>query len=157
MPDERDRRGRGARARPGHPPRQGHRFTAFIWLCGVLALIPLACIAFHVSRGPRQALSGNFFTKEPAGPLNPNAGGIVQSFIGTGMIVGIAMLIAVPLGSSPRSTSPSTGRAGPPAIRFVAEHSALHALDRGRRVHLGDRRGRAGQLLRVRRALSLTC
>jgi len=73
-------------------------FTVFLWACAVLALVPLTWIAFYVVSKGIGALSWNFFTKEPAGPLNPQEGGIVQSFIGTGLIVGIATLIAVPLG-----------------------------------------------------------
>jgi phosphate transport system permease protein len=73
-------------------------FTVFLWTCAVLALVPLTWIAFYVVSKGIGALSWNFFTKEPAGPLNPKQGGIVQSFIGTGLIVGIATTIAVPLG-----------------------------------------------------------
>ena len=73
-------------------------FTVFLWTCAVLALVPLTWIAIYVVSKGIGALSWNFFTKVPAGPLNPQEGGIVQSFIGTGLIVGIATLIAVPLG-----------------------------------------------------------
>ena len=73
-------------------------FTVFLWTCAVLALVPLTWIAIYVVSKGIGALSLNFFTKVPAGPLNPEQGGIVQSFIGTGLIVGIATAIAVPLG-----------------------------------------------------------
>lgn len=69
-----------------------------MWACAVLAIVPLLLIIEYVVKQGISALSVNFFTKVPAGPLDPLSGGIVQSFIGTAMIVGIATLIAVPLG-----------------------------------------------------------
>ena len=97
-------------------------FTAFIWFCGVIALIPLAIIAVYVVSRGWQALSVNFFTKEPAGPLDPNAGGIVQSFIGTGIIVGIAALISIPLGllTAVYLSEYGSGKLAT-IVRFVAE------------------------------------
>lgn len=73
-------------------------FTSFLWVCALVALIPLASIAGYVVVRGYQALSVSFFTKEPAGPLDPYAGGIVQAFIGTALIVGLAALMSVPLG-----------------------------------------------------------
>jgi phosphate transport system permease protein len=73
-------------------------FTAFLWASALLALAPLVLITVYVVGKGIGALSVNFFTKEPAGPLNPQDGGIVQSFIGSGIMVGIATLISVPLG-----------------------------------------------------------
>jgi phosphate transport system permease protein len=73
-------------------------YRAFLGMCVVLAVTALGAIAIYVVSRGFSALSVNFFTKEPAGPLDPQAGGIVQSFIGTGIIVGIASLIAIPLG-----------------------------------------------------------
>jgi phosphate transport system permease protein len=73
-------------------------FTAFVWACGGIALVPLVVIAaFVVTRG-LPALSLGFFTKTPAGPIDPSAGGISEAFVGTAVIVGVATLIAVPLG-----------------------------------------------------------
>jgi len=73
-------------------------YTVFLGACVVLAISALGAIAVYVVAKGVGALSVNFFTKEPAGTLQPEDGGIVQSFIGTGIIVGIASLIAVPLG-----------------------------------------------------------
>lgn len=85
------------------PPRGARRikdigYTVFLGVCVVLAVSALGAIAIYVVAKGFGALSVNFFTKEPAGTLHPEQGGIVQSFIGTGIIVGIASLIAVPLG-----------------------------------------------------------
>ncbi|MFL5737094.1 MAG: phosphate ABC transporter permease PstA [Actinomycetota bacterium] len=97
-------------------------FTAFIWFCAALALIPLAIITVYVVSRGWHALSVNFFTKEPAGPLDASSGGIVQSFIGTGIIVGIAALIAIPLGVLTAVYLSEYGRGKFAAVvRFVAE------------------------------------
>jgi phosphate transport system permease protein len=68
------------------------------------------------------ALSVNLFTKTPASPLHPAEGGIVQAFYGTALIVGMAILFAVPLGvlTAIYLSEFGKGRAGA-AIRFVAE------------------------------------
>ena len=72
-------------------------FTIFLWACGVLAMLPLLFITGYVLAKGLSALNIDFFTKEPAAPGQPG-GGIVQSFIGTGLIVGMAVLFSVPLG-----------------------------------------------------------
>lgn len=97
-------------------------FTVFLWACACIAMIPLAFITFYVvSRGYR-ALSVSFFTKVPAGPLDPQAGGIAQAFIGSGLIVGLAALISIPLGISTAVYLAEYGRgrfAG--VVRLIAE------------------------------------
>jgi phosphate transport system permease protein len=73
-------------------------FTVFMWCCAVVAMVPLVFITIYVVSKGFSVLSVNFFTKEPAGPLNPLDGGIAPAFVGTAIMVGIAVLIAVPLG-----------------------------------------------------------
>jgi phosphate transport system permease protein len=97
-------------------------FTAFIWSCAALALIPLVIITVYVVSRGWHALSVNFFTKEPAGPLDASSGGIAQSFIGTGIIVGMAALISIPLGVLTAVYLSEYGRGRfAAAVRFVAE------------------------------------
>jgi phosphate transport system permease protein len=97
-------------------------FTAFMWLCAALALIPLVIITVYVVSRGWYALSVNFFTKEPAGPLDASSGGIVQSFIGTGIIVGIAALISIPLGLLTAVYLSEYGKGKfATIVRFVAE------------------------------------
>jgi phosphate transport system permease protein len=97
-------------------------FTAFMWLCTALALIPLVIITVYVVSRGWHALSVNFFTKEPAGPLDASSGGIVQSFIGTGIIVGIAALISIPLGVLTAVYLSEYGKGKfATIVRFVAE------------------------------------
>ncbi len=96
-------------------------FTAFLWGCGVLALVPLIVIATYVASKGYQVIGVNFFTKEPDA-INPPAGGIVQSFIGTGVIVGIATAIAVPIGAMTGVYLAEYGRGRfASAVRLVAE------------------------------------
>ena len=96
-------------------------FIIFLWSCGFLAMLPLVFItAFVVGKGI-SALNLDFFTKEPVAPGQPG-GGIVQSFIGTGLIVGMATLFSIPLGLlagiylSEYGNSRTAG-----IVRFVAE------------------------------------
>ena len=78
--------------------RKNALFTLFMWSCAAIAMVPLVFITLYVVSKGASVLSVNFFTKEPAGPLNPAEGGIAPAFIGTFLMVGIATLIAVPLG-----------------------------------------------------------
>ncbi len=89
------------RARPwvsGARKWQDRGFTIFMWACATVAMVPLVLITLYVATRGYHALSINFFTKEPAGPLDPTAGGILQSFIGSALIVGMATMFSVPLG-----------------------------------------------------------
>jgi phosphate transport system permease protein len=97
-------------------------FTVFMGLCVAFALVPLVLIVGYVLIKGWTALSVNLFTKTPAGPLNPSAGGIVQAIYGTALIVGMAILFAVPLGvlTAIYLSEFAKGRAGA-SIRFVAE------------------------------------
>jgi phosphate transport system permease protein len=115
-----------AAALPSRSLSRGRRakdraFTLFLWTCGFLAMLPLIFItAFVVGKGI-SALNIDFFTKEPVAP-GLAGGGIVQSFIGTGLIVGMAILFSVPLGLlagiylSEYGNSRTAG-----IVRFVAE------------------------------------
>jgi phosphate transport system permease protein len=97
-------------------------FGTFMVACAVLAMVPLCLIVSYVGVKGWSALSVNLFTKEPAGPLNPSAGGIVQAFFGTAMIVGIASLVAVPLGVITAIYLSEYGRGRFASIvRFIAE------------------------------------
>ena len=96
-------------------------FTAGIWVCGVVAILPLIFISGYVVARGIQALDLNFFTKEPTAPGVPG-GGIVQSFIGTGIIMGMAVAFSVPLGvlTGVYLAEYGTARAAS-VIRFIAE------------------------------------
>ena len=97
-------------------------FGVYMVVAAALAIIPLALIVSYVIIKGWSALTVNFFTKEPAGTLNPQAGGIVEAFIGTGIMVLIASAIAIPLGmlSAIYLAEYGTGRLAA-AVRFIAE------------------------------------
>jgi phosphate transport system permease protein len=97
-------------------------FSVVMVACAVVAMIPLALIVGYVVARGWSAISVNLFTKEPAGPLNPEAGGIVQSFLGTGLMVGMAAAFAIPIGVLTAIYLSEYGRgrfAG--MVRFIAE------------------------------------
>ena len=97
-------------------------FSAFVWSCGAVALAPLVIISIYLVARGFPALSVNLFTKTPAGPLDPEAGGIAQAFVGTAMIVGLATAISVPMGILAAIYLSEYGRGRPAAIvRVIAE------------------------------------
>jgi phosphate transport system permease protein len=92
-----------------------------LWAAGFLAMLPLVFISSYVIAKGVKALNVDFFTKEPVAP-GQTGGGIAQSFIGSGLIVGMATLFAVPLGLMAAIYLAEYGRGKLAAtIRFVAE------------------------------------
>jgi phosphate transport system permease protein len=96
-------------------------FTGALWACGILAILPLVFIVGYVVARGIAALNLDFFTKTPQPPGLPD-GGIEQSFIGTGIIVGLATGMSVPLGvlSAVYLSEYGRGRLAS-TVRFVAE------------------------------------
>jgi phosphate transport system permease protein len=96
-------------------------FTMLLWTSGALAMLPLVFIAGYVVVRGVQALNIPFFTKTPEPPGVPGQG-IVQSFIGSGIIIGLAMLFSIPLGvlSAVYLAEYGRGRLAD-GIRFVAD------------------------------------
>lgn len=71
-----------------------------IGLCGlavVLALLPLAMILFYVISQGATALNWAFFTELPK-PVGEVGGGMGNAIVGTLIIIGLAAVIAVPVG-----------------------------------------------------------
>src|SRR5664280_3392553 len=64
----------------------------------LLAVSVLAIVVISVASRGASALNLDFFTKNQAQGFNPTGGGIRFAIVGTGVIVGIATLIALPLG-----------------------------------------------------------
>jgi phosphate transport system permease protein len=96
-------------------------FTAFLWACGILAMLPLLFIVTYVVAKGWAALNIDFFTKEPVAP-GRSGGGIVQSFVGSGLIVGMATAFSIPLGILAAVYLAEYGRGRlASAVRFVAE------------------------------------
>src|SRR2546421_6863791 len=64
----------------------------------LLALLPLALILYYLLSRGLKAWGGSFFTSDPNGNFLGDPGGIKSAILGTLEIVGLATLIAVPLG-----------------------------------------------------------
>jgi phosphate transport system permease protein len=70
-----------------------------VLLAGTLvALVPLALVLFYVLKKGLGAWSMHFFTTDPTGAFLGDPGGIKSALLGTLEIVGIAALIAIPIG-----------------------------------------------------------
>lgn len=100
---------------------QDRAFTLALWASGLLALLPLLFIMSYVLSRGISVLRADFFTQTAPPPGVPG-GGMLQAFIGTGLIVAIAIAISVPLGVLSAVYISEYGR-GPiaAATRFVAE------------------------------------
>ncbi len=64
----------------------------------IVALIPLVLIIYYLLYKGLKAWSGNFFTTDPNGNFFGDPGGVRSAIFGTLEIVGLATLIAVPIG-----------------------------------------------------------
>ena len=71
--------------------------TAFCGLAVLVALVPLGWILFFVVRQGVPALDLAFFTHLPK-PVGEPGGGMANALAGTGVLLGLAALLAVPLG-----------------------------------------------------------
>jgi phosphate transport system permease protein len=96
-------------------------FTSFLWGAGVLALLPLAFIVGYVLRRGAGIISLHFFTRTPA-IVGQSGGGISEAFIGSALIVGMAILFSVPLGllAAVYLSEYGTGRFAS-TVRFLSE------------------------------------
>jgi phosphate ABC transporter, permease protein PstA len=64
----------------------------------LLAVAVLAIVVISVANRGASALSFDFFSKNQPQSFNPVGGGILFAIVGSGVIVGIATLVALPLG-----------------------------------------------------------
>lgn len=71
--------------------------TFAIALLSLLAVIPLFLVFFHIIKNGVSSLSLNFFTHLPA-PIGEPDGGMGNSIIGSLILIGLASLVAVPIG-----------------------------------------------------------
>jgi phosphate transport system permease protein len=79
--------------------RRKDRIARGMLLLGtVIALVPLALVLFYVIKRGIGAWSVHFFTTDPTGSFLGDPGGIKSALLGTLEIVGLASLIAIPIG-----------------------------------------------------------
>ena len=93
-------------------------------LCGasvVIALIPLGFILFFILRQGIPALDVAFFTQMPR-PVGETGGGMANAVVGTAILIGLAALLAVPVGITcgVYISEFKTSRLAP-AVRFAAD------------------------------------
>ena len=110
--------------------------TAFCALAVLLALVPLGWILFFVLSQGLPALDLAFFTHLPK-PVGEVGGGMANALAGTGVLLGLAALLAVPLGilcgmyvAEYRRTYLATAvrSAGSPSTRSIRAGSRSAAL-----------------------------
>jgi phosphate transport system permease protein len=98
--------------------------SLFVGACGLsilIALVPLALILFFVLSQGFQALNWEFFTRLPR-PVGESGGGMANSIVGTLLLVGLASLMAVPVGVvSGIYLSEYPGTRLTSAVRFAAD------------------------------------
>jgi phosphate transport system permease protein len=79
--------------------RRTDRTMRGVLLAGTLiALVPLAFVVYYLLKQGLGALSWSFFTTDPSGRFLGDPGGVRSAIVGTLLIVGLASLIAIPLG-----------------------------------------------------------
>jgi phosphate transport system permease protein len=98
--------------------------TAMISFCSlsvVVAMIPLGSILYVLARQGLPSLSYAFFTQMPK-PVGEIGGGMANAIVGTGILIGLAAVLAVPVGvvagiylSEYRKTALAS------AVRFAAD------------------------------------
>jgi phosphate transport system permease protein len=98
-----------------------HVMTGVLGLCLVLTCVPLFLILSYITYRGIGAIDINFFTQLPK-PLGEEGGGLANALIGSGLIVGLATLFAVPLGlfASIFLAEYSRSRVAP-VVRFFGE------------------------------------
>ncbi len=71
-----------------------------VGLCGLsvaIALVPLVLIFFYVIKQGFSSLNWDFFTKMPK-PVGEKGGGMANAIVGTLMLMGLASVLAIPVG-----------------------------------------------------------
>lgn len=70
----------------------------FVAAFTVVALVPLVLVVYYLLKQGLGAISWSFFTTDPSGSFLGDPGGIKSAIIGTVMMVGLATVVAVPIG-----------------------------------------------------------
>jgi phosphate transport system permease protein len=79
--------------------RRTDRVARALLLVGTfVALVPLLFVVYFLLKQGLGALSVHFFTTDPSGRFFGDPGGIKSAIVGTVLIVGLATVIAVPIG-----------------------------------------------------------
>jgi phosphate transport system permease protein len=99
----------------GISPGRRRKDRAMRWLLAAatgLALLPLVLIIWYLIKKGIGSWSGSFFTSDPNGNFLGDPGGIKSAILGTLEMVGLATLIAVPVGIGVALYLTEYGRSG---------------------------------------------
>lgn len=109
--------------RPTSPARQFRTrlVMALAFAALVVALVPLAAIAWYVISKGIAVINLDFFTQDPPGDLSAAGGGIRNAIVGTMEMTGVAAVIAVPVGLLVAIFDVEVGRQPALVIRFVID------------------------------------
>ena len=95
--------------------------TFLTWLAAVVVLLPLLAIFGYLIYRGIGSLNGAFFTQIPK-PVGEMGGGMANAIVGSGVILGIASLIGIPLGMGAGIYLAEYGRGGlGNIVRFTAD------------------------------------
>lgn len=72
-------------------------FLAGVFLCAVIAVVPLFSVIFYVALKGFSALNLDFFTQLPA-PVGDPGGGMGNAIVGTFILVGLSCVVGLPIG-----------------------------------------------------------
>src|SRR3954466_8115564 len=78
--------------------RTDRAMRGVLLLMTLVALVPLVLVVYYLLKQGLGAISWSFFTTDPTGRFLGEPGGIRSAIVGTILIVGLATLIAVPIG-----------------------------------------------------------
>jgi phosphate transport system permease protein len=91
-------------------------------LATIIVIVPLFAILFYLVYMGASSLNLNFFTKIPA-PVGESGGGMANAIVGSGIILGIASLMGIPVGiaAGVYLAEFARGKAIGTAVRFTAD------------------------------------
>jgi phosphate transport system permease protein len=76
---------------------QDRFFTGLVVFLSFMSLVPLFLILYYIGSKGISAINWSFFTNLPA-PVGEVGGGISNALVGTGILIGVACALAVPIG-----------------------------------------------------------
>jgi phosphate transport system permease protein len=91
-------------------------------LATIIVIIPLIAILFYLVYKGASSLNLAFFTRPPA-PVGESGGGMANAIVGSGIILGLASLMGIPIGIAAGVYLAEFGRGKPfaTAVRFTAD------------------------------------
>jgi phosphate transport system permease protein len=103
--------------------RKDKAMRSILWIATGIAIVPLVLVIFYTLSKGLGAFSTEFFTTDPTGDFLGAQGGVKSAILGTIEIVGLAAVVAVPLGIGVALYLTEFGRKGKlaQAVRFFVD------------------------------------